>query len=50
MKEVSQSRSSTKQVGYSAVAEIGDRLATLDTGRKAGVGAVPLLGGAGSPI
>jgi len=31
----------------SAVAEMGDRLATIDMCRK--LGAVPLLGGAGSP-
>jgi len=31
-----------------AVAETGNRLATIDTGRKVG-SAVPLLGGAGSP-
>jgi len=28
----------------SAVAEMGDRLATIDTGRKLGAGVVPLLG------
>ena len=29
----------------SAVAEMGDRLATIDVGRKEGAGAVPLSGG-----
>jgi len=34
----------------SAVAEMGDRLTTIDTGRRVGGAAVPLLGeGAGSP-
>ena len=33
----------------SAVAEMGDRLATIDMGRKEGAGAVPPSGGSGSP-
>jgi len=33
----------------SAVADMGDRFATIDMGRKVGQGAVPLFRGAGSP-